>query len=149
MSINKLIIRLHMLIVSPVFPLLLAFILIITYKIFFDPLTLCDDGSAPLLLDQLKSNLAHEIEKTSKINQDIAEFNRSVEEMKEIYSGELSSSQKEYNNNRVKYLKTIYIKSLKRTMEIEVNIKKIDPIFTTGTESIYANTIRALEQNRR
>ena len=149
MSINKLIVRLHMLTLSPIFPTLLAFIIITIYKLFFDPLTLCDDGSTPLLLDQLQSNLAHEMGKTSRISQDIAEFNSFVEEMKETSSGELSSAQKEHISDRVKHLKTMYVKSLKKTMEIEVSIKKINPSFTTGNENLNANIVRTLEQNIR
>lgn len=41
------------------------------------------------------------------------------------------------------------IKSLNRTIDIEANIKKIDPNFTSGNEDVNLGTLRALEQNRR
>ena len=98
MSKNYIIIRLHMFILSPIFPLLLSFILFISYKIIDDPLTLCDNDCSPLLLEQLKHNLAEEINKASIICKNITKFAEIIEETKE--SSELSPVQKEYNQRK-------------------------------------------------
>lgn len=100
MNINKLIIPLQILVLSPTFPSLLAFILLIIYKIFFDPAMLCDDGCTPLLLEQLKQNLREEMVKSDTITHNITEFNKIVKEIKES-SGELTTAQKSYNYNKL------------------------------------------------
>lgn len=132
-----------MLILSPIFPSLLTFILFTVYKIIFDSATLCDDGCPPLLLDQLKQNLAEEMGKSSRITHNITEFNKIIQEI------EQPSLQKAYNYNRLNHWQEMLIKSLNRTKEIEADIKKIDPSFRSGCENINAGILRLLEQNRR
>ena len=96
MYINLIIIRLHLLILSPVFSSLLTFILLIVYKVYFEPAILCDDGSSPLLLVQLKSNLIVAMERSTLINENIIGFNEDVQEM-ERNLGKLSSARKKFN----------------------------------------------------
>ena len=117
MNINKLIMRWHMLTLSPIFPSLLAFVLITIYKLFFDPITLCDDGNAPLFLDQLKNNLVDQTVKSTAIVVDIDEVYANINEMKD--SDTFTSDEKKYNYNKLNKLQKMLIKSLKRTMEIE------------------------------
>ena len=124
MNINYFIIRLHMFILSPIFPLLLSFIVFITYNILYDSVALCDDGSIPpLLLGQLKQNLVAEAQKSLDISNDIIDY------LKNNKSSELSFSQRLNNNIKFSLLQDMMGESIERTKEIETSIKKIDPNF--------------------
>src|SRR5271167_380416 len=98
MTKNYYIIRLYMLIVSPIFPSLLSFIIFTVYKIICDPLSMCDNDSSPLLLDQLKQNLMEEIKKSSTITSNIIEFRDIVEEERGSYA--LNQAQRTYNSGK-------------------------------------------------
>jgi hypothetical protein len=119
-------IRLHMLILSPIFPLLLSFIIFIAYKIIDGPLALCDNKCSPLLIEQLKDNLAEEINKSSRICKNIKEFAKIIEEIKE--SSDLNLAQKEYNQRKFASLQEMLIKSIEKSNEIELSIRKIQPL---------------------
>ena len=82
-----------MLILSPIFPSLLTIILLIVYKINFEPVILCDNGSSPMFLQQLKTNLVSEIERTTILNNNYMETYNKIQEINEKL-GEPSVSQK-------------------------------------------------------
>jgi hypothetical protein len=93
---NYFIVRLHLLMLSPTFSSLLTFILLIFYKIYFDPAILCDEGdSVPLVLDQLKENLREEMRRSSYITSRILEVFDTVQEIKRI-NGEITPAQNTY-----------------------------------------------------
>jgi hypothetical protein len=97
MKNNYFIIRLHLLILSPIFASLLTFVLLIVYKIYFEPSILCDEGGSPLLLQQLEQNLREEKSTQSVINSEIIYFKEWVQErLNNSASGELTSAQKAY-----------------------------------------------------
>lgn len=140
MNINYFIIRLHMFILSPIFPLLLSFIVFITYNILYDSVALCDDGSIPpLLLGQLKQNLVAEAQKSLDISNDIIDY------LKNNKSSELSFSQRLNNNIKFSLLQDMMGESIERTKEIETSIKKIDPNFKWNYSNIHNNIRTILE----
>lgn len=98
MNINKFIIRLYMFTLLPSFPSLLTFIIFTIYKLYFDPVALCDNGCAPLLLEQLKENLKEETGKSSAISGNIVQLTKIIQEIKE--NTELTTAQEEYNKNK-------------------------------------------------
>jgi hypothetical protein len=98
MSINKYVIPLHMFILSPLFPSFLALVLMIIYKIYFDPLILCDSGCSPLLLEQLKQNLCQEMERNINISINIGELGQTVQETINTEGG-LTPTQSGYNDH--------------------------------------------------
>ena len=114
---------------SPIFPSLLTFILLIVYKIYFEPAILCDNGSYPLLLDQLERNLREEKNIQSVVRNKILEFNA-------YDTTEVSSDRKAWNKAVLISLQEKMTKSLNRSKEIEDSIKKIDPTFVSGNEGI-------------
>jgi hypothetical protein len=73
------------------------------YKIYFDPLTLCDNGCSPLLLEQLKHNLEVELGNTNNITRDINEFNQEMQERINI-AGELTTAQSSYKYKKLSNL---------------------------------------------
>ena len=101
MYIKFFIIRLHMLMLSPIFPSLLTLILLIIYKVHFEPVILCDSGLSPLLLDQLKENYEEQNKITTLISTNITNFMRSLQEKIET-EGELTPTQIKYNNTLFK-----------------------------------------------
>lgn len=146
MKINYTLIRLHILILSPIFPSLLTIILIMVYKIYFETPILCDNDCSPLLLDQLKQNFDQELEKSSNIGTNIREFSEIIEETNKMY-GAPNSDQITYNDKKLMKLQKLLIKSLSKAKEIEYSIKKIDPNYVSGAEDFITDTIRALQQN--
>ena len=142
MNINYFIVRLRMLILSPIFPSLLTIILLIVYKINFEPVILCDNGSSPLLLEQLKQNMEDEIHKTYTINSDIRDFLKGISENRVA-----TPDQRTYNINMFAYLKEMMIKSIDRTTEIEASIRRIEPAYTSGVQGLNAQILRALGEN--
>ena len=145
--INNFLIGLHVFILSPIFPLFLAIILMLVYKICFDSLSLCDNGSSPLLLDQLKNNLSEETKKCVKISMDFNDINDVIQETRQN-SNELSLAQRD-NFDKMFRVKEMLIKSLNKNIDIELSIKKIDPNFTSGSLYYNSNMVRFLEENRR
>ena len=131
-----------MLILSPIFPSLLTIILLIIYKINFEPVILCDNGSSPLLLEQLKQNMEDEIHKTYTINSDIRDFLKGISENRVA-----TPDQRTYNINMFAYLKEMMIKSIDRTTEIEASIRRIEPAYTSGVQGLNAQILRALGEN--
>jgi hypothetical protein len=95
MKNNYIIIRLHLLMLSPVFSSLLTFIILIVNKIYFDPVILCDNGCSPLLLDQLKANLSLEIRASRSLGDSIRNFLNIINETET--SGEVNSAQRAKN----------------------------------------------------
>lgn len=148
MNIKYFIIRLHILMLSPIFPSLLTFILLIVYKIYFEPVILCDNGSSPLLLDQLKQNLAEEMNTSTIISSNITDTMELQNRWKEA-QGKLTPIQTAYVTSLLSGWEDMYIKSLNKTIEIENYIRRIDPSFCSGGQEMSANILRALEENRR
>jgi len=147
MSIKYLITRLQILTLSPIFPSLLTFILFMIYKIYFDPLILCDNGCSPLLLEQLVKNLNVELYKSTFISNDIVDLMKNLEEVKK--SSEVNLIQREYIERKLISLEEMLMKSLSKSKEIEASIRKINPCFTSGNETVTANMLRALQENSR
>jgi hypothetical protein len=131
-----------MFILSPVFPLLLTFIAFIAYKFIFDAFTLCDNGCYPLLIDQLRDNLAVEMNKTTDISKNLTEFLKTFEEIKE--TSEVNSAIITENNKKVKLLQNMLIKSLQKTLDIDASIIKIDPNLTEVNRPFIEYQIRDL-----
>ena len=146
MKNNIFIIRLHMLILSPVFPSLLTFILLIVYKINFEPVILCDNGSSPMFLQQLKTNLVSEIERTTILNNNYMETYNKIQEINEKL-GEPSVSQKAIKKTQLNVWGVMIIESINKTKEIEYSIRKIEPDFSTGMDNINARILWFIEQN--
>jgi hypothetical protein len=140
MNINYFIVRLHIFILSPIFPLFLSFIIFIFYIIIYYPVALCDDGSSPLLLGQLKDNLAAEIKKSINISNHLIEYLKDTQE-----SSELSFAQRLNNNIKFLLLQDMMSESIQRSKEIETSIKKIDPNFISNNESLLKNVRTILE----
>jgi hypothetical protein len=76
-------IRLQLIVLSPIFPPLLTFILLIVHKIYFDPFILCDDGDYYTLSD-LKTNLTKETANYHVATLKIEEYNTLQNQLKEI-----------------------------------------------------------------
>lgn len=129
------------------FPLLLSFIIFTVYKVICDPIILCDNGSSPLLLDQLQQNLAAEMEKSHRISNDIIEYKKTMEEITENY--ELTIAQRLDSDRINKELKKMLFKSLDKCDEIEASIKKINPNFRPGLQYANAQRIREIERTTR
>src|SRR5258708_10896785 len=60
MNIKYIFIRLQLIVLSPIFPSLLTFLLLITNKIYFEPVILCDDGDF-VTLNELRTKLTKEM----------------------------------------------------------------------------------------
>ena len=146
MKNNIFIIRLHMLILSPIFPSLLTIILLIVYKINFEPVILCDNGSSPMFLQQLKTNLVSEIERTTILNNNYMETYNKIQEINEKL-GEPSVSQKAIKKTQLNVWGVMIIESINKTKEIEYSIRKIEPDFSTGMDNINARILWFIEQN--
>ena len=146
MKNNIFIIRLHMLILSPIFPSLLTIILLIVYKINFEPVILCDNGSSPMFLQQLKTNLVSEIERTTILNNNYMETYNKIQEINEKL-GEPSVSQKAIKKTQLNVWGVMIIESINKTKEIECSIRKIEPDFSTGMDNINARILWFIEQN--
>lgn len=146
MNINYFIVRLRMLILSPIFPSLLTIILLIVYKINFEPVILCDNGSSPMFLQQLKTNLVSEIERTTILNNNYMETYNKIQEINEKL-GEPSVSQKAIKKTQLNVWGVMIIESINKTKEIEYSIRKIEPDFSTGMDNINARILWFIEQN--
>lgn len=136
-----------MLILSPIFPSLLTIILLIVYKINFEPVILCDNGSSPMFLQQLKTNLVSEIERTTILNSNYMETYNKIQEINEKL-GEPSVSQKAIKKTQLNVWGEMIIESINKTKEIEYSIRKIEPDFSTGMDNINARVLWFIEQNR-
>ena len=147
MKNNIFIIRLHMLILSPIFPSLLTFILLIVYKINFESVILCDNGSSPLLLEQLGEILREEKNIQTALNIQITDFKKSA--LGNSPSGKLTQKQVIYTNIMIDGWQELMTESLNRCKEIEDSMRRINPISLSSDRRIYINVLRALEENRR
>lgn len=136
-----------MFIISPIFPLLLSFIIFTAYKVIDNPFTLCDNGCPPLLLGQLEANLGAEMNNTSKISSNLLELNKTMKEITE--SSKLTTADKENYKVVINTLRRDLVKSLERCNEIEVSIQKINPNFTSGLMETNARTIRNIQESIR
>lgn len=148
MSIKYFIIRLHMLTLSPIFPSLLTFILLIVYKIYFDTVILCDDGSPPMLLDQLKENLDIEIARNTDFHKDLSEYIKKFDEEKVKPEG-LNTDKTAFYQKQIRIRKRILVESLHKTIEIVDSIRKIEPDFSSDYPRINADLLRSLGQDVR
>ena len=137
-----------MLILSPIFPSLLTFILLIVYKIYYEPAILCDNNNPPLLLHQLKNNLEVELDRISYINKDLLKLFKTIDEVK-VKQGELNENQSVFYKKEVEIRHKILVQSLHRTTEIEDSINKIDPSFNSGSRRSNANLLISLGEDIR
>jgi len=83
MKNNYIFMRLQLLVLSPIFPSLLAFILLTIYKICFDPVMLCDDGDFYTLYE-LKTSLTKETANYHIATIKVEEYNDLHKQLKEI-----------------------------------------------------------------
>ncbi len=146
MANNYFIIRLHLLILSPIFASLLTFIILIVYKIYFDTVILCDNGCSPMFLQQLKINLVSEIERTTLLNNNFIEIYNTIQEINEKL-GEPNAGQKAFSKTLLNGWGEMIIESINKTKEIEYSIRKIEPDFSTGVDNINGRILRFIEQN--
>jgi hypothetical protein len=100
MKNNYFIIRLDMFILSPIFASLLTLILLVVYKIYNDPVILCDNGCSPLFLQQLKINLMSEIERTTILNNHFIEIYNTIQAINENF-GEPNAGQKAFSKTQL------------------------------------------------
>ena len=83
MNIKFIFIRLELIVLSPIFPSLLTFVLLIVYKIYFEPSILCDDGDFYTLYE-LKTSLTKEMANYNIATIKIEEYNDLQIQLKEI-----------------------------------------------------------------
>jgi hypothetical protein len=132
---------------SPIFPSLLTFIILIVYKIYFDPVILCDNGCSPLFLQQLKANYDEELQVSSQISKNILDFSKTIQEKEAL--GEVNSAQRAYIKVILNGYEDMYIKSLTKSRDLAESIKKIEPTFKTRVDDTNANILRVLQEYRR
>lgn len=133
-------IRLQLIVLSPIFPPLLTFILLIVHKIYFDPFILCDDGDYYTLSD-LKTNLTKETANYHVATLKIEEYNTLQNQLKEISTPRFRNfTQEELYTNKLSSWQIKMIKSLNNIRQIEYYIKSIDPGFKSSiSHNSYSN----------
>jgi hypothetical protein len=95
-------IRLHLIVLSPIFPYLLTFIILIVHKIYFDPFILCDDGDYYYTLYDLKTNLTKETANYHIATVKIEEYNTLQNQLKEISTPRFRNfSQEEFYTSKL------------------------------------------------
>ena len=121
-------IRVYLLTYSPIFPMLLGSIIFITYRVYFEPVLLCDGNS--LSLYELKTELYSEITKYNSYNSKIDENYRKLQELQKIVlpSNRNISLKKDYTD-LYKFAISKYNESSTRINQLEAAIKIFEPGF--------------------
>ena len=135
--------RLQLLILSPVFPSLLSFILLIVYKIYLDPATLCDDGDWYKLYE-LKVSLTKEIANYNISIIKVEEYTNLQAQLNEISRPNLRDFSKEnLYSSKLDTWQTRSVNSLNNVRVIEYSITQIDPNFRSSAPHLsFSNTVK-------
>jgi hypothetical protein len=146
MKNNNFILRLQILWLSPILPSILTFILFTIYKIYFDPVLLCDEPDAPLTLKQLKESLLVAENNSRAIAISIQEFMAIVEEHRQ--SQTLTSDISIYNARHGQWLKDSFINSLNKSISIENSIREKEPFYLSPRHNSTIAALARLQRNR-
>jgi len=128
-NLKSFILRTYLFTYSPLFPIVLGSIIFITYRIYFEPVLLCDDHG--YLLYELKRNLTKEIAKWRLADIECALY-QDLQEQETKFCLKVRTTdldrEEEIHNNLIQSVAKMH-NALSNMKDIENTIKKLDPNF--------------------
>ena len=127
-NIKSFFLRLYLLTYSPIFPIVLGSIIFITYRMYFEPVLLCDDNG--LRLYNLKIELYSEVTKYKTSIIEIDEYSSKLTELKKFSQPNFRNfGFEEIYTNSYKNAITKHNEASTKINQLEAAIKIFEPDF--------------------